>query len=264
LSEQLDLAFDRGDNGYIARRNIDVLSSMREAAQKLRARRGMLRFSGGWQACPLKLPVGMRQLAMPSMSTGENLSFLDGRLIDLWFGGLLECQPLIAAPLVVLQANRLALAQTLMAVPVLRWNYVLVSHRNHPLQKLSKLTPEHLSSYPSPALPIGVSPLFTRELQRHGLATSPYGSRDYDPMRWEAAAADGHTLAVVPPHRLRALEATLDLVPLPYTLPIQEVMAFIGHRDVISDPSFALQFQLLRDTLRASILGSTNNISWLY
>lgn len=198
------------------------------------------------------------------MGTGQLLSLLDGRLIDVWLGGLLECQPLLPAALPVLQANRLALGQTLLAVPLLRWEYVLVSHRSHPLQKRSAITPDDLATYPSPALPMGVAPLFTSALQEHGLATCAYGSADYNPLRWEAPAADAHSLAVVPPHRLPELESRLGVVPLPYSLGIQEVMAVVGHRDVIADPSFVSAFQLLREALRQSPLGRCSGVTWLH
>lgn len=264
LSELLDLDFDRGDNGYVARHNVDVLTAMRQAAQKLRVRRSLLRCSSGWQAPALGLPQSFRGLCIPSMSTSHMLSLLDGRLVDVWFGGLLECQPLIPAALPVLQANRLALGQNLLAVPLLRWNYVLVSHRSHPLQKRSGISPDDLAAYPSPALAMGVAPLFTRALQEHGLATCAYGGADYDPVRWEGGAADGHSLAVVPPHRLPELEAQLGVVPLPFPLGIQEVMAVVGHRDVIADPCFVSAFQALRDALRQSPLGRCSKVSWLH
>ena len=264
LSDQLDLGFDRGDDGYVPRRNIDILSAMREAAQKLRVRRAVPRCSTGWQSPGWGLPMGFRELLISSMSTGQALSLLDGRLVDLWFGGLLECQPLIPAALEVLQANRLALGQTLLAVPLLRWEYVVVSHRSHPLQKRSKITPDDLALYPSPALPMGVAPLFTRALQQHGLASCSYGGADYDARRWEGVAVDGHSLAVVPPHRLPELEAQLGVVPLPYQLGIKEVMAVIGHRDVIADPCFVRAFQLLKDALRSSPMGRCSHVRWLH
>lgn len=264
LSDQLDLGFDRGDDGYVPRRNIDVLSALREAAQKLRVRRAVLRCSTGWQSHGLGLPLGFRQLQISSMSTGQALSLLDGRLVDVWFGGLLECQSLIPAALEVLQANRLALGQTLLAIPLLRWEYVVVSHRSHPLQKRSKITPDDLALYPSPALPMGVAPLFTRALQQHGLASCAYGGADYDAHRWVGVASDGHSLAVVPPHRLPELESHLGLVPLPYQLGVKEVMAVIGHRDVIADPAFVRSFQLIKDVLRNAPIGRCSTVEWLH
>lgn len=264
LSDQLDLGFDRGDDGYMPRRNFDVLSALREAAQKLRVRRAVLRCSKGWQCPGLDLPLGCKQLQISSMSTGQALSLLDDRLVDVWFGGLLECQPLIPAALEVLQANRLALGQTLLAIPLLSWEYVLVSHRNHPLQRCSNITPDDLALYPSPALPMGVSPLFTKALQQHGLSSCPYGGADYDAHRWEDVATDGHSLTVVPPHRLAELESKLGVVPLPYQLDVKEVMAFIGHRDVIADPSFLRSFQLLKGVLRTSPIGRCSAVQWLH
>ncbi len=263
LSELLDLDLDRGDNGYAARHNVDVLTAMRQAAQKLRVRRSLLRYSSGWQAPALELPQGWRGLCIPSMGTSQMLSLLDARLVDVWFGGLLECQPLIPVSLPVLQANRLALGQNLLAVPLLRWTYVLVSHCTHPLQKRSVITPDDLAAYPSPGLAMGVAPLFTSALREHGLATCGYGGADYDPVRWEGAAANGHNLAVVPPHRLPELEAQLGVMPLPYDLGLQEVMAVVGHRDVIADPCFVMAFQALREALRQSPLGRCSKVNWL-
>lgn len=264
LSEQLDLGFDRGDEGYLPRRNSDVLSSMREAAQKMRVRRSLLRCSTGWQVPALALPSGFNGLRIDSMSTGRMLSILDARLVDVWIGGLLECQPLIPAALGVVQANRLPLGQTLLAVPLVRWPYVVVSHRSHPLQKRSSITAEDLAIYPSPALPVGVAPLFTTALQQHGLATCSYGSGEFDPQRWEGSASDGHTLSVVPHHRLPELEARLGLLPLPYSLGLQEVIAVVGHRDVVADPAFVSSFQILREALRVSPMGRSPAVSWLY
>jgi DNA-binding transcriptional LysR family regulator len=264
LSDQLDLGFDRGDDGYVPSRNLDVLSAMREAAQKLRVRKALLRCSAGWQSPGWSLSSGFRELQISSMSTGEVLSLLDGRLVDIWFGGLFECQPLIPTAIEVLQANRLVLGQTLLAIPLLRWEYVVVSHRNHPLQRRSQISPDDLAQYPSPALPLGVAPLFTRALQQHGLANCPYGHSEYSRSRWVGVAADAHSLAVVPPHDLPTLETQLGLLPLPYQLGIKEVMSLLGHRDVIADPCFSKSFQLLRDALRNSPMGRCSNVCWLH
>lgn len=263
LSALFDLSVDRSDGNYEPRRNIDVLADMRQVAQKLRVRRSVLRCSLGWQAKGLALPPGFRLLDLSSMATGQALSQLEGRLVDVWLGGLLECQPLISAPLGVVQANRLSLGHSLLALPLLRWEYVLVSHRSHPLQRRRSIGPEDLAQYPSPALPMGVAPLFTRALQEHGLASCPYGGRDYNPCRWEGLACDGHSLAVVPPHRLPALETELGLVPVRYSLGIQEVMAVVGHRDAIGDPCFVKPFQALRDALHRSPIGRCSETHWL-
>jgi len=263
LSEMLELGLDRTEDGYVPHQNVDVLNSLRQAAQKLRVRRALLRCSPAWQAQSMALPAGFRRLDLPSMATSQALSLLEERLVDVWFGGLLECQPLIPSALKVLQANRLSLGQNLLALPVLRWDYVLVSHRSHPLQRCSAIGPDDLAQYPSPALPIVVAPLLSQALQKHGLASCPYSSPDYDPRRWEGVGTDCHSLVVVPPHRLPELESELGLVPVHYELGIQEVMAVVGHRDVIADPAFAKSFQALRECLRQSPMGRCSKLQWL-
>jgi hypothetical protein len=264
LSELFDLSVDRGDGGYLPRQNTDVLADLRQVSQKLRVRRSVLRGSLAWQAKDLTFPSGFRLLDLPTMATGQALSLLEGRLVDVWFGGLLECKPLIGASLDVLQANRLPLGKTLLALPLLRWEYVLVSHRDHPLQRRSSLTPDDLAQHPSLALPMGVAPLFTSALQEHGLASCAYGGSEYDPSRWEGIASDRHSLAVVPPHRLAELESRLGLVPVRYALGLQDVMAVVGHRDVIADPCFVKAFHSLRDALRQSPIGRCSQVRWLH
>lgn len=263
LSDLFDLNVDRSDGNYEPRQNIDVLADMRQVAQKLRVRRSVLRCSLAWQAKGLALPPGFRVLDLPSMATCQAMSVLEGRLVDVWLGGLHECQPLISASLEVLQGNRLALGQSLLALPLLRWEYVLVSHRTHPLQRRTLITPNDLAKYPSPALPMDVAPLFTQALQRHGLATCPYGGSDYNSNRWECIASDCHSLTVVPPYRLPELESQLGLVPVRYALGIHEVMAVVGHRDAIADPCFVQPFRALRDALRESPIGRCSQVRWL-
>lgn len=264
LSALFDLGVDPSDGSYEPHQNIDVLADMRKVAQKLRVRRLVLRCSLGWQAKGLALPAGFGLLDLASMATGQALSQLEGRLVDVWLGGLLECQPLISASLEVVQGNRLTVGHSLLALPLLRWEYVLVSHRNHPLQRRRSIGPGDLAQYPSLALPLGVAPLFTRALKAHGLASCPYGGRNYIASRWEGIASDDHSLAVVPPHRLQQLEAEHDLVPVRYGLGIQEVMAVVGHRDAIGDPCFVKAFQALREAVRQSPMGSCSQVSWLH
>lgn len=264
LSELFDLSVDRSDGTYLPRQNFDVLADMRQVAQKLRVRRSHLRCALAWQTRGLSLPPAFKLLDLPSVATTQALSLLERRLVDVWLGGLLECQPLISASLAVVQANRLALGKTLLALPLLRWEYVLVSHRNHPLQRRSAITPDDLAQYPSPALPMGVAPLLTSALQNHGLANGTVASSDDNPDTWLASAADQLSLLVVPPHRLPELEARLDLVPLRYALGIQEVMAVVGHRDAIADPAFVQSFHALREALRQSPMGRCSQAHWLH
>jgi DNA-binding transcriptional LysR family regulator len=263
LSDLFGLCVDRSEGGYEPRRNIDVLADMRQVAQKLRVRRSVLRCSLAWQVKGLELPSEFRLLDLASLATSQALSVLEGRLVDVWVGGLHECQPLISASLEVLQSNRLALGQSLLALPLLRWEYVLVSHRTHPLQRATSITPDDFSKYPSQALPLGVAPLFTRALQEHGLASCTHGSNSYNLGSWESIASDCHSLTVVPPYRLPELEKQLGLVPLPYKLGIHEVIAVVGHRDAIADPCFVKAFHSLRDALRQSSIGCCSYSSWL-
>ena len=262
LSDLFDLSVDR-EGGYEPRHNVDVLAAMRQVAQKLRVRRSVLRCSLAWQVKGLDLPSEFRLLDLASMATSQALSVLEGRLVDVWVGGLHECQPLISASLEVLQSKSLDLGQSLLALPLLRWEYVLVSHRTHPLQRRTSITPDDIAKYPSPALPLGVAPLFTRALQEHGLASCAYGCNNYSPARWEGVASDCHSLTVVPPYRLPELEKQLGLVPVRYALGIHEVMAVVGHRDAIADPCFVKAFHVLRDALRHSPIGRCSHTSWL-
>ena len=263
LNELFDLSIDRSEGGFEPRQNIDVLAEMREVAQKLRVRRSVLRCSLGWQVQDLALPTEFRLLDLKSMATSKALSLLEGRLVDVWVGGLHECQPLISASLEVLQSNRLALGQSLLALPLLRWEYVLVSHRNHPLQRLTSMTADDLAKYQSLILPMGVSQIFTLSLQERGLESHSPGGSNYIPGDWESITFDDHTLMVLPPYLLPELEKQLGLVPVRYALGIHEVMAVVGHRDVIADACFVKAFHSLRDALRQSPMGSCSHTSWL-
>lgn len=263
LSEHLDLDFDRHEDGYAPRRNLDVLSLMRVAAQRLRVRRAQPRFAASWQCAQTEVPPSWRHLPFASMDMAALLTVLDGRLIDLWLGGLLEFQAYIQAPLAILGSARLVVGQSLMALPLFRWNLMLMAHRSHPLLSVPQLTPEHLSAYPSPALPMGAAPMLYQALQRHGLGTSPYGGSDFDPQRWEAVAADAHHLIYAPSFRLAELERNHGLVPLPYDLGLTDVMALMGHRDVLSDPSVVRQVQELTAGLHASPMGPGQGTEWL-
>jgi len=86
---------------------------------------------------------------------------------------------------------------------------------------------------------------------------------DYDQERWEGVARDGHSLSYGPPQRLSEIGLRWQLQALPYDLGISDVAAVVGHRDVLSDPSFATAFQTLLAALRTSPLGSCSQIQWL-
>lgn len=263
LSSFLDLGFDRVAGRYASRRNHDVLAALRQVAQKLRTRRQLLRFATGWQFPDQSCSTTWRRFSVPSMSCSEVLNLLDNRLLDVWFGGLYECQNLIGESIHHLDAQRLALGQQIMALPLLRTRLMLLAHRNHPLVGRRNLTPDDLVLFPSPALPMGAAPLLNSHLHEHGLATSPYGSTDYDPGRWEAVASDGHTLVYAPEHRLQELESQFQLVPLCYELGLADVGAVVGHRDVLMDPSFKVGMQQLQLHLKASAWASCPGLEWL-
>lgn len=110
---------------------------------------------------------------------------------------------------------------------------------------------------------MGAAPLLNRQLQLHGLATTPYGPSHYALERWEGAAGDAFTLAYAPPHRLKLLEQKFGLVPLPYDLGITEVAAVVGRRDVFADPSFGGIWRQITDMLQASPLAGCPGVQWL-
>jgi hypothetical protein len=139
----------------------------------------------------------------------------------------------------------------------------VLAHADHPLQRRTGLTPDDLAAYPSPALPMGAAPLLNGHLQQHGLATSPYGPSDYDPQRWEAVAADGHTLVYATPQRVEPLARLYNLRPLDYDLGLVDVLALVGHRDVLADASFAALGEALVAQLRAGPLGRCPGLEWL-
>jgi hypothetical protein len=263
MSEALDLGFDRIDGSYAPQANFDVLGALREACQKLRVRRGRPRSAVGWQCGDCELPASWRQLPLSTMDTAAVLSLLDGRLLDLWLGSLFEAQTLLQSPLAQLRHQRIALGRTLSALPLLRLRVAVLAHADHPLQRRTGLTPDDLAAYPSPALSMGAAPLLNRHLQQHGLATSPYGPSDYDPQRWEAVAADAHTLVYATPQRMEPLARLYNLRPLDYDLGLVDVLALVGHRDVLADASFAALGEALVAQLRSGPLGRCPGLEWL-
>ena len=263
LSSYLDLDFERVDDIYMPQQNLDVLAALREGAQKLRTRRGLFRMSRGWQVDPPVLPRGWRQLPLVSMNSSRIMSLLEGRLLDVWIGGLLEFQPLLEMPLRSLAAQRQPLGQRLLCLPLFRVPLKVFAHKEHQLASRSALSSDDLARHPSPALPMGAAPLLNRALQAHGLATCPYAGTEYDQERWEGVARDGHSISYGPPQRLAELKRLWQLLVLPYDLGITDVVAAVGHRDVLGDPAFASSFKDLLTGLRASAIGSCSQIQWL-
>lgn len=264
FSDTIGIDFDRVDGVYAAQSNHDVLLSLRSAAQKIRVRRRRFRIALNWLFSLLPVPDGWRLLPLASMNTGHVLTLLDGRLLDLWVGGLFECQSLIGEPLHLLGSKRIAIGQSLQCVPLFRVPIHLVARRDHPLLARSSLSADDLAGYPSPSLPLGAAPALITSLQAHGLASTPYGGSNYDVNRWEGASRDGITLSYAPAHRLAELEERWQLVPLPYELGITEVTAVVGHRDVIFDPCFASAFQQITELICASTVGRCREIQWAH
>jgi len=263
ISDFLDLGFERNAGRYSSKRNHEVLATLRHAAQKLRMCRQWLRFAPSWQFANQQCPSAWQYFPVPSMSFSEVLNLLDNRLLDVWFGGLYECHQLISEPFDQLSSQRLALGQHVMALPLLRMRLMVLAHRSHPLVGRASLTPDDLTLFPSPALPMGAAPLLNGHLHEQGLATSAYGSTDYDPKRWEAVACDGHTLVYAPEHRLQTLEAQFQLVPLPYNLGLVDVGALVGHRDVFVDPSFKMALGQLLKVLKEAAWAACPGLEWL-
>jgi hypothetical protein len=263
LSSYLGLNFERVDDVYMPQENLDVLAALREGSQKLRARRGFFRVSRGWHVDAPSLSRNWRQLPLVSMNSSRILSLLECRLMDVWIGGLLEYQPLLDVPLERLTAHRHSLGRHLLCLPMFRVPLKLLAHQDHQISSSLPLSSDDLALYPSPAIPIGAAPLFNQALQGHGLATSPYAGTDYDQERWEGVARDGHSLSYGPAHRLPEFERRWKLQALPYDLRITDVVAVVGHRDVLGDPSFATGLKELLVALRATAMGRCSEIQSL-
>jgi hypothetical protein len=110
---------------------------------------------------------------------------------------------------------------------------------------------------------MGVCPIFTSSLKERGLESHPIGGSNYSPGDWEGITSDCRTLMVIPPYRLPELEKQLGLVPVRYSLGIHEVMAVVGHRDVIADACFVKAFHALRNAVRQSPIGLCSHTSSL-
>ncbi len=265
FSHRFDLGFDRVDGRYGGSRNGDVLSALRRAAQMRRIRAGEYRFGVGWQLASLFHPdtaSQARRLPLRQMDSWGVASLVEQRLVDFWLGGLLEFAQLLPQPFNALRSQRLCVTQAVMCVPLCRWTLQLFAHRLHPLRSTAVLTADQLRRYPSPSLPVGMAPMLMRQLQDHGLATSPNRLRDYEWSRWHGAAADGVSLSYGGPHD-GVLAAAEQVEPLPYPLQIVEVGAVLGHRDVIEDGDFEANFKGLSRQLRDSPAAESDGLHWL-
>jgi DNA-binding transcriptional LysR family regulator len=266
FSEMFNLDFDNDGESYGCSQNLDVLTSLREAAQKLRIRSGSPRVCQGWQLGDHSLvdrASGLREVEIRPMNSWTLLSLLDRRLIDLAVMGLYEFQSLLDAPLDRLKRQRLDLSASVQCVPVCRWSYTLVARADHPLQGRTNLTAKDLARFPSPSLPLGVAPHLMVALQRQGLANHTSGLHNYESGRWEGFAADGHGLSYCSPAMLPKAASTWSLSPLQYKLGIHEWMAVVGQRDVLGDSRFPDYLKVLWTNLKGLIPQDGSQSGWL-
>lgn len=270
FSKLFGIGFDRITNHYRATANFDVLTSLRQAAQKLRVRQQRPRITVGWQLGNLTLP-GLAELGLllpiRPMSSWRLLSLLEQRLVDVTLMGLMEFQSLLKQPLGRLRPRLIPLSPSMLCAPIGLFEFNLLAHRNHPLQGRRDLKADDLSQYPSPALPLGMAPALMEGLQNHGLASQQCGLVDYDEACWEGFASDGLGLSYGAHHQVPRLLSRYQIQPLSYQLGIQDCLGLVGHRDVLTDPCFANIFKhtlsCLRKGLNANGSGNSNDIHWL-
>ena len=267
FSEQFDLGFDRIDGLYRPTRNFDVLAALRQAAQKRRVRQGSFRYGVGWQMEGLMQgqphELAAESLAVGTMDSWRVLSLLEKRLIDYWIGGLFDYGSILAQPLQRLRFERVPVTAAVVAVPLCRYNLMLVAHQSHPLKAQATINADQLALYPSPALDVGMAPTLMSELAHHNLATAPSGLRDHEWGRWQGAAADGIALSYSSPHDLARL-AEDGITPLPYELGITEIGAIFGHRDAIEDGCFHSHLKAVVEHLRQSPQADCSGLHWLF
>jgi hypothetical protein len=266
FSAEFNLGIARGNGGYRASSNGDILDSLRQTAQKLRLQRGQFRYVLTWpcgeignnlqhrfpNACPIPIaPMGCYEL----------LTLLDLRLVDLVICGLMELQGLLPQPLTELDGKRLSLTATVHALPLCRWELRLMAHHQHPLATRSELQPRDLQAYPSPALPLGAAPHLMQQLSQRGLGNSCSRLELHSLKHWEAAAADGQSLSYAAPHQLQRLNQEFGLLPLPHPLGIHETLALIAQAATLQLANPMLE--LLRASLRQHPQADCDGMEWL-
>jgi hypothetical protein len=266
FSELFGIGFDRIADRYRATSNLDILSSLRQAAQKLRIRQSRPRITIGWQLGDMILPgfdkLG-QLLPIQPMNSWLVLSLLEQRLVDVSVMGLLEFQSLLKQPLTQVRSRLLPLSTNMMCVPICSFDFKLLAHRDHPLQGHHDLEPHKLRQYPSPALPLGMAPALMEALQNHGLASQQCGLLDYDEASWEGFSCNGLGLSYATSFQVTQLVNRYQLHPLNYTLDIRDCIGLVGHRDVLKDPSFSEMYLQAVSCLRAGISVSSSQIKWL-
>ena len=266
FSELFGLGFDRIKDQYRATSNFDVLSSLRQASQKLRVRQMHHRITIGWQLGGLPLPgldeVG-QVLPIRPMNSWGLLSLLEQRLVDVSLMGLLEFQSLLRQPLGRLRSRLTPLSPSVLCVPIALSELKVLSRLEHPLQGRRDLQADELRQYPSPALPLGMAPVLMDALQSQGLASQQCGLIDYEETVWEGFASNGLGLSYGGLHLLQRVMNIFELMPLNYALGIQDCICLVGHRDVLADPGFPKIYQQILAYLRTSLSARSNGIQWL-
>jgi hypothetical protein len=266
FSELFGIGFDRIADQYRATSNFDVLTSLRQAAQKLRVRQLRPRITIGWQLGNLPLSgldeVG-QVLPIRPMNSWRLLSLLEQRLVDVALMGVMEFQSLLRQPLGRLRSRLIPLSSSMLCVPIGLFEYKLLAHRDHPLQGRRDLKADDFSQYPSPALPLGTAPALMEALQNQGLATQQCGLIDYDEACWEGFASNGLGLSYGAPHQVPRLVNRYQIHPLNYGLDLHECFGLVGHRDVLSDPGFSKIYTPSLSCLRTGLNGSSQGIQWL-
>lgn len=266
FSELFGIGFDRIADRYRATSNFDVLTSLRQAAQKLRVRQLHPRITIGWQLGNLPLP-GLDEagqvLPIRPMNSWLLLSLLEQRLVDVSLMGLMEFQSLLKQPMGRLRSRLIPLSSSMLCVPISLFEFKLFAHHDHPLQGRRDLKADELRQYPSPALPLGMAPALIEALQSHGLASQQCGLIDYDEAFWEGFASNGLGLSYGTPYQVSRLVNHYRLHPLNYALGIHDCIGLVGHRDVLSDPGFHKVYTQSLSCLRTGLNGSSNAIQWL-
>jgi hypothetical protein len=266
FSELFGLGFDRIENQYRATSNFDVLSSLRQAAQKLRVRNLRTRITIGWQLGNFPVTglgeVG-KVLPIRPMDSWRLLSLLEQRLVDVSLMGLMEFHSLLNQPLARLQSRLIPFSSSMLCIPISMIEFNLLAHRSHPLQGKRDLNADELSQYPSPALPLGMAPALIKGLQAQGLASQQCGLIDYEEASWEGFASNGLGLSYGVTHQVPALVNRYKIEPLNYELGIHDCIGLVGHRDVLTDPGFSKLYSQTIACLRSSLGGTSNGIQFL-
>lgn len=266
FSERFDLGFDRVNHRYLASRNLDVLQHLRQAAQRLRIRNARARAVRGWQLGALPLPslssLGVELDCRP-MNSWTVLSMLEQRLLDVAVMGISEFQHHLPTQLSALRATRCSIGNNILCIPICLWKWNLIARDDHPLRLIESPGQQDLSSFPSPALPIGSAPLLMSSLHAHGLASQLCSLENYAEDQWEGFGREPCALSYAAPFSLPMLKAQYGLKALGKSLPILECLAIVGHRDVLSDQAFGSFFKTVMHDLSRSINPSGSSLQWL-